>query len=156
MEEPPPPEALVEPAVQEEVKVEEAALPPPAAAAVVLGPRMRKRAVDSQYVQLHDDEMYDSEDSQSDEPARGGKRRAGGGSTPAQRAKRVRWPRSRGLSQPRHVARQRNNAAHCGHGRATAQTLCADAKRAALAARADEARDAGAVARGGGGARRGL
>jgi hypothetical protein len=64
---------------------------------------MRKRAVDSQYVQLHDDEMYDSEDSQSDEPARGGKRRAGGGSTPAQRAKRVRWPRSGRLSRSRRV-----------------------------------------------------
>lgn len=108
MEEPPPPE-VVEPAVQEEVKAEEAVAPPAAAAAagVVLGPRMRKRAVDSQYVQLHDDEMYDSEDSLSDEPARGGKRRAGGGSTPAQRAKRVRGPRSRRQSQPRHVARQR-------------------------------------------------
>jgi hypothetical protein len=158
MEEPPPPEVVVEPAVAEEVKAEEAVAPPAAAAAaaVVLGPRMRKRVVDSDFLHTYDDEMYDSEDSLSDEPARGGKRRAGGGFTPAQRAKRVRWPRSRRLSQPRHVARQRNDAAHCGHGRATAQTLCADAKRAALAPCADEARDAGAVARGGGGARRGL
>jgi hypothetical protein len=87
-----PPLEAVPPA--EEVKAEEAAVPPPAAAAaagLVLGPRMRKRVVDSEYVHMYDDELYASEDSLSDgAPYRGGKRRAGGGSTPAQRAKQVR------------------------------------------------------------------
>ena len=135
MDEPPPPE-VVEPAAPAEMKAEEAVAPPAvASAAEVLGPRMRKRVVDSEYVQMYDDEMYDSEDSLSDAPARGGKRRAGGGFTPAQRAKRVRWPRSGVLSPPRRLARRQSNAATARRGRATAQTLWADATRCAPGAR---------------------
>ena len=90
MEEPPAQEL---PAA-EEVKAEEAA-PVAATAApeglVLAEKRQRKRTVNAEYVQLYDEEMYASEGSGSDgEPRRGGKRRAGGGSTPAQRAKRVR------------------------------------------------------------------
>ena len=90
MEEPP---AQEMPAA-EEVKAEQAE-PVAAAAApeglVLTEKRQRKRTVNAEYVELYDDEMYASEGSGSDgEPRRGGKRRAGGGSTPAQRAKRVR------------------------------------------------------------------
>ena len=90
MEEPPAQEA---PAA-EEVKAEEAVRVVVAAAAEGLllpEKRQRKRTVNAEYVQLYDEEMYASDGSGSyGEPRRGGKRRAGGGSTPAQRAKRVR------------------------------------------------------------------
>ena len=85
--------AIIAPAA-EEVKAEVVHAPVAVAAAaegLVLGPRQRKRVVNAEYVELYDEEMYASDDSGSDgELRRGGKRRAGGGSTPAQRAKRVR------------------------------------------------------------------
>ena len=86
-----PPQEAEPAATETKAEVEDAVPPPAAAAGVVLGPRVRKRVVDTEYVQLYDDEMYESDGSLSDgAPYRAGKRRAGGGSTPAQRARRVR------------------------------------------------------------------
>ena len=130
----PPPQ---EPAVEdvEDVKAEEPAVPPAAAAGapgVVLGPRMRKRTVNAEYVQVYDDELYASEDSEDGEPYQRGKhRRAGGGSTPAQRAKRVRRQRDGSAAA---TTAWRARACAGGGSASVAPTLCAVAEALAVPA----------------------